>query len=100
MPAPPPPSALLSVRLTPRAARERLAPGPDGSLVARVTAPPVDGAANDALCRLVAKAAGVPRSRVAVVRGERARQKVVRVDGVDEATVRARIGASFPRSGR
>jgi uncharacterized protein len=100
VPAPPPPSVLLSVRLTPRAARDHLAPGPDGGLVARVTAPPVDGAANDALCRLVAKAAGVPRSRVAVVRGERARQKTVRVDGVDEATVRARIGASFPRSGR
>jgi uncharacterized protein len=100
VPAPTPPSALLSVRLTPRAGRARIAPGPDGGLVAHVTAPPVDGAANDALCRLVAKAAGVPRSRVAVVRGERARQKVVRVDGVDEATVRARIGASFPRSGR
>ena len=99
MPAPSPPSALLSVRLTPRAARERLAPGPDGGLVAHVTAPPVDGAANDALCRLVAKAAGVPPSRVSIARGQRARQKVVR-DGVDEATARARIGASFPRSGR
>jgi uncharacterized protein YggU (UPF0235/DUF167 family) len=88
----PPPSALLSVRLTPRAARERLAPGADGGLV--------DGAANDALCRLVAKAAGVPPSRVSLARGQRARQKVVRVEGVDEATVRARIGASFPRSGR
>jgi uncharacterized protein len=97
---PAPPSTLLTVRLTPRAARERLAPGPDGGLVARVTAPPVDGAANDALCRLVAKAAGVAPSRVRVVRGQRAREKVVRVDGVDEATVRARIGASFPPSGR
>lgn len=97
---PAPPSTLLHVRLTPRAARERLAPGPDGGLVARVTAPPVDGAANAALCRLVAKAAGVPPSRVSVVRGQRARDKVVRVDGVDEATVRARIGASFPPSGR
>ena len=60
----------------------------------------MDGAANDALCRLVAKAVGVPRSRVSVARGPRARQKVVRVEGADEATVRARIGASFPRSGR
>jgi uncharacterized protein YggU (UPF0235/DUF167 family) len=37
---------------------------------------------------------------VSLARGQRARQKVVRVEGVDEATVRARIGASFPRSGR
>jgi uncharacterized protein YggU (UPF0235/DUF167 family) len=97
---PAPPTALLSIRLTPRAARERIAARPDGGLVAHVTAPPVDGAANDALCRLVAKAAGVPPSRVSVVRGRRARQKVVRLDGVDEATVRARIAASFPPGSR
>jgi uncharacterized protein YggU (UPF0235/DUF167 family) len=92
----PAPSSLLSVRLTPRAARERLAAGPDGGYVAHVTAPPVDGAANDALRRLVAKAAGVAPSRVTVVRGQRSRQKVVRVDGLAEAELRARIGASFP----
>ncbi len=96
----PAPSTLLSVRLTPRAARERLAAGPDGGYVARVTAPPVDGAANDALRRLVAKAAGVAPSRVTVVRGQRSRQKVVRVDGVAEADLRARIGASFPPDSR
>ena len=93
---PAPPSSLLTVRLTPRAARDKLVAGADGSYRAHVTAPPVDGAANDALCRLVAKAAGVAPSRVSVARGQRSRQKVVRVDGVSEADVRARIGASFP----
>jgi len=88
--------ALLSIRLTPRAARERLVAGPDGALAAHVTAPPVEGAANDALCRLVAKAAGVPPSRVSVIRGQRSRQKVVRIEGVDAVSIRARIGASFP----
>jgi uncharacterized protein len=92
----PAPSTLVTVRLTPRASRERLAPGPEGGYVAHVTAPPVEGAANDALRRLVAKAAGVAPSRVSVVRGHRGRQKVVRIDGVDEADLRARIGASFP----
>jgi uncharacterized protein len=97
----PAPSTLLSVRLTPRAARERLAPAPDDDgFVAHVTAPPVEGAANDALRRLVAKAAGVAPSRVSVVRGQRGRRKVVRVDGLDEVSVRARIGASFPPGGR
>jgi uncharacterized protein YggU (UPF0235/DUF167 family) len=90
------PSSLLSVRLTPRAAREKLVAGPDGSYAAHVTAPPVEGAANDALRKLVAKAAGVAPSRVSVVRGQRSRQKVLRVEGVDEAQLRARIGASFP----
>ena len=99
MPAPPP-SSLISVRLTPRAAREQLVALPDGGYRAHVTAPPVEGAANDALCKLVAKAAGVAPSRVSVVRGGRSRQKVVRVDGVSDAELRARIGASFPPVGR
>jgi uncharacterized protein len=89
------PVTLLSIRLTPRAARERLAPAEGGGFVAHVTAPPVEGAANDALVRLVARAAGVAPSRVGVVRGHRGRQKVVRVEGVAEADLRARVGAGF-----
>ena len=92
--------ALLSIRLTPRSARERLVAGGDGTFAAHVTAPPVEGAANDALCRLVAKAAGVAPSRVSVVRGQRSRQKVVRIEGLDAVSARARIGASFPPAPR
>jgi len=96
----PAPSTLLTIRLTPRAARERLAAGADGGFVAHVTAPPVEGAANDALCRLIARAAGVAPSRVSVVRGGRSRHKVVRIDGVEEDALRARIGAGFPPARR
>ena len=92
--------ALLTIRLTPRAARERLVAAADGGYAAHVTAPPVEGAANAALCRLVAKAAGVPPSRVSVVRGQRGRRKVVRIDGLDEVSIRARIGARFPPARR
>jgi uncharacterized protein YggU (UPF0235/DUF167 family) len=63
-----------------------------GAVVIRVTAPPVDGRANDALCRLVARAAGVAPSRVTIVRGHAARDKVVRVEGVDGAALRAALG--------
>ena len=52
----------------------------DGVLQAKVTAPPVDGKANKALCRLIAKRVGVAPSRVSVVRGEKSREKVVRVE--------------------
>jgi uncharacterized protein (TIGR00251 family) len=90
------PVTLLSIRLTPRAARDRLAPDERHGFVAHVTAPPVEGAANDALVRLVARAAGVAPSRVSVVRGQRGRRKVVRVEGVPEEALRARIGAGFP----
>jgi uncharacterized protein len=58
----------------------------------RVTAPPVDGKANAALCALVAKRAGVPPSRVSVVRGTASRDKVVRVEGVEPAALRAALG--------
>jgi uncharacterized protein (TIGR00251 family) len=93
-------AALVTIRLTPRASRERLVPAAEDAYAAHVTAPPVEGAANEALCRLVARAAGVAPSRVSVVRGHRGRQKVVRVEGVDEAALRARIGASFPPTRR
>ena len=53
----------------------------DGRLLVRVAAPPVDGRANRALCKLIAKRAGVARGKVTVVRGERARDKVVRMEG-------------------
>ena len=57
----------------------------------RVTAPPVDGRANDALCRLIADRAGVAPSRVGVVRGAKAREKVVRVEGIEAAELRTRL---------
>jgi uncharacterized protein (TIGR00251 family) len=86
------PSADLSVRLTPRADRDAivLVPG-GGTIQARVTAPPVDGQANAALVKLLAKALGVPKSRVSVVRGLSARDKVVRVDGLSAADAHARL---------
>ena len=84
-------TADLSVRLQPRARRDEVVGERGGAVVIRVTAPPVDGKANEALCRLVAKAAGVPPSRVTVVRGQTARDKVVRVDGVEIDALRAAL---------
>ena len=84
----------IAVRLQPRARRSELAGERGGALVARVTAPPVDGRANDALCRLIAAAAGVAPSRVSVVRGHTARDKVVRVEDVEPAALRSVLGLS------
>ena len=83
--------AEIAIRLHPRASRAAVVGERDGRIVVRVTAAPVDGRANAALCALVAKRAGVPRSRVSVVRGRTARDKVVRVEGADAATVRAAL---------
>jgi uncharacterized protein len=81
----------IRVRLTPRSAREQIAAGADGTYAVRVNAPPADGRANDALCRLIAARVGVAPSRVSVVRGAKAREKVVRVEGVDAAALRRRL---------
>jgi uncharacterized protein (TIGR00251 family) len=83
--------ARIEVRLRPRGHADELLGFRDGVLQARVAAPPVDGRANRALCKLIAKAAGVAPSRVSVVRGEKARDKVVRVEGVDAEALRAAL---------
>ena len=85
-------SAQVSVRLTPRSSADELLGMRDGVLQARVTAPPVDGKANRALCKLIAKRVGVAPSRVRVVRGERSREKLVRVEGVDHARLGEALG--------
>lgn len=79
--------ARITVRLQARAHRDELIGFLDGVLVARVSAPPVDGRANRALCRLIARHAGVAPSRVTIVRGERSREKLLQVDGVDQSAL-------------
>jgi uncharacterized protein (TIGR00251 family) len=85
-------SALLRVRVQPRARRDEVVGERAGAVVIRLVAPPVDGKANAALCAFVAEAAGVPRSRVELVRGATSRDKVVRVLGVAEADLRRALG--------
>jgi uncharacterized protein (TIGR00251 family) len=81
-------SAEIRVRVRPRGKRDELIGFRDGVLRARVAAPPVDGKANRAVCRLIAERAGVPPSRVTVARGAKSRDKLVRVEGIDAATLR------------
>jgi len=73
----------VAVKLQPRGRSDELLGFADDVLRARVSAPPVDGKANRALCRLIADRAGVPPSRVAVVRGAKSRDKLVEVQGLD-----------------
>ena len=89
---------MLAVRLTPRSSADRIdgwatdAAGRE-HLKVRVRAAPVEGEANAALEAVLARALGVPKSAVQVVRGQTARLKQVAVEGLDEATVRARLSA-------
>ncbi len=80
------------MRVKPRGGRDAVEGVADGRLVLRVSAPPVEGRANAAVERLVADAMGVPKGRVTVVGGQKAREKVVRVEGLSAAEARARLG--------
>ena len=75
------------MRVTPRSARESIEAAAGGVFLVRVTVAPEDGKANAAVCRLLAKALGVPKSAVAVVRGTTARTKIVEIEGVTDADV-------------
>ena len=80
----------FAVRLTPRSAVERVETVVDGVLKVRVAAPAVEGAANNALIRLLAEELGIARRDVRIVAGASSRQKLVVVDGVDPEAVVAR----------
>jgi uncharacterized protein len=85
-------SALLRVRVQPRAKRDEVVGERAGAIVIRLAAPPVDGKANAALIAFIAKAANLPRSRVEIVRGAGSRDKAVRVSGVAEPDLRRALG--------
>ncbi|WP_347488298.1 DUF167 domain-containing protein [Desulfoscipio sp. XC116] len=72
----------IKVRVQPRAAKNQVAGVLDGALKVRLTAPPVDGAANKACCAFIAELLGVGKGRVAVCRGHTGRNKTVRVEGL------------------
>jgi uncharacterized protein YggU (UPF0235/DUF167 family) len=75
-----PVSRTIAVRVIPRARRDEVGGTRDGRLLVRTTAPPVEGAANDAVCRLVAGHLGVARRRITVISGRTSRDKVLRID--------------------
>ena len=81
----------VRLRVQPRASRTELAGIHGDALRVRLTAPPVDGAANAALVRFLAERLGVARAAVRLVSGESSRSKVVEVVGVDVSAARARL---------
>ena len=86
-------STLLSVRVKPRAAVTEVVGWQGSTLRVRVTAPPIDAAANRAVLDLLARAAGVPRSTVSLVRGAHGRDKLIRIGGISRAHLEARLAA-------
>ena len=85
----------IAVRVQPRASRSEIVGLHGSELRIRLTAPPVDGAANDALIQFLAGELGVARSELALVSGGSSRSKVVLARGITpaEAAARLRVGS-------
>ncbi len=79
----------FEILVTPRASRDRVGPVVGERLKVAVTAPPVEGEANVAVTACLAKALGVARGAVSIVRGEGSRRKTVRVAGVARSALEA-----------
>ena len=86
-----PDGAVLDVRVIPRAGRTAIAGTRGDALLVRVSAPPAAGAANAELLSFLARVLEVPKTQLALISGERARAKRVRVRGVAAAALEPRL---------
>ena len=75
----------ISVRVQPRAKKDAITEGADGVWKLHVSAPALEGKANDACVEFLARGLGVSRSKVKLVLGEKSRTKVFDIEGIDEA---------------
>ena len=81
----------FAVRVVPRSSRRQIVGVEGEALKIKLTAPPVEGAANAALIEFVAEWLGVRRSAVSIVSGDKARNKLVRVSGLTREQVLERM---------
>ena len=86
-------SVRLSVRIVPRASRDVVVGMRGGALLVRVTAAPVDGAANEALARVLAHRLHLAKGAVRIVTGRTSKLKVVEIAGLDEPELQRRLAA-------
>lgn len=81
----------IETRVTPRASRNRIDGVRDGRLVIKVTSPPVDHAANDAVINVLAAALDVPKRALTIVAGGQSRSKSIVVAGLSASEIRRRL---------
>jgi len=85
----------VPLRVTPKASRDQLIGWRNGRLAVKVTAPPVEGAANEAVIKLLAKALRLRASDLSIAAGHNSRDKVIAVEGCDMAELRARLAKAL-----
>jgi hypothetical protein len=79
------------LRVKPRAQRDRLKIGSSGELILELHAPPVEGEANEACVKFVARAAGVPKSNVTILAGQQSRRKLLKISGRPGEAMKSQI---------
>jgi uncharacterized protein (TIGR00251 family) len=89
----PPPSCTLEIKAVPNAPRSELAGWLGEALKVKVHAPALEGRANEELCEFLADTLQLPRRAVTLLRGEKSRQKIVRLEGLTLAEAKARLAA-------
>ena len=89
-----PQGVTLAIRVQPRSSRNEIIADPASEkLKVRITAPPVDSAANNALPKFIAKSLGAPPSAVSLIRGEKSRNKTLLITGTDAQAVTEKLRA-------
>jgi len=86
-----PDGVLLFIKLQPRASKSEIGEAAGNELKVRVTAPPVDAAANEALCRFLAEQLDCPRRNVELVKGHQSRHKTLKLHGLNASEVLSRL---------
>lgn len=82
----------FTVRVVPRASKSEVIGEHNGSLKVRIASPPVDGAANAELIKLLAKTLGIPKADVEIVSGQTSKTKQIRITGVTSREFESRVG--------
>jgi uncharacterized protein (TIGR00251 family) len=85
-------SITFSVRVIARSSRSEIVGEYEGAVKVRLSSPPVDGAANSELVKLLAKTLGVPKSNVQIVSGGTAKARLIRIAGVTAAQLQRSLG--------
>lgn len=88
-----PDGVLLAIKLQPRASKNEIGQPLGAELRIKVSAPPVDSAANEALIRLLAETLDCPRNKVELLRGHTSHHKTVKIHGVTATPIMAKLAA-------
>ncbi|MCE5323346.1 DUF167 domain-containing protein [bacterium] len=85
------PDTTLKLHVIPRGSKNEITGWRDDILCIKITAPPVEGAANAAIVKFMADALKIRKSQIELISGEKSREKVIRITGLSEADIHSRL---------